>query len=470
MGDHFKTVVAGDVKPDPAEELRKKRTAGSLTYSKAGLVSLFGWLLWGGVCFQLMEAVLVSLLPLQLRSIGATNQQMALMMTTIPGILGFLVGPAVSYKSDRSTHPWGRRKPYIIFTMPFLCLCLVSIGYTEEIAVFFQNSELMKQWGITPLAATITLVGLLVLGFQFFNEFVNSVWWYMFRDVVPEAYFGRFTGLSRVVGALGGFFWSLYVFPHAETNAKEIYLWITLLYFFGFSLMLWRVKEERHQPSEEEAAKLKPSIIGQARNYVRECFGHPIYVWGYIGVVFDYFGNGLGFVGILFAKQLGITLEQIGVFGAFMGIAHLVATYPAGMFADKFHPIRLCLITGTVTLVTPLLGYVFYQDWPSYVLLGLLWFPVTQIGQAAGQVLMMRVYPKKRYGQFASCSGMIRGLSKMGGAILGAYILDQLQDYRFYLLYNGALNIGTLICTFIVYYYWKKCGGDNYVAPLKEDK
>jgi hypothetical protein len=65
---------------------------------------------------------------------------------------------------------------------------------------------------------------------------------------------------------------------------------------------------------------------------------------------------------------------------------------------------------------------------------------------------------------------MIRGLSKMGGAILGAYILDQLQDYRFYLLYNGALNIGTLICTFIVYYYWKKCGGDNYVAPLKEDK
>ena len=84
MSDHSKTVVAGDVKLDPEDELRQKRTAGSLTYSKAGLVSLFGWLLWGGVCFQLMEAVLTTLLPLQLRAIGATNQQMALMMTTEP--------------------------------------------------------------------------------------------------------------------------------------------------------------------------------------------------------------------------------------------------------------------------------------------------------------------------------------------------------------------------------------------------
>jgi predicted MFS family arabinose efflux permease len=455
--------------PDAEAALRAKRTAGKLTYSRFGLFSLFAWLLWGGVCFQLMEHVVASLLPLQLRSIGASNQHMALMMTTIPGILGFLVGPAVSYRSDRCTHPWGRRKPYIVFTMPFLCIFLVCIGFTEDIAVFFQQSDLLKHYGITPLTATVVLVGFLVLGFQFFNEFVNSVWWYLFRDVVPEAYFGRFMGLGRVVGSIGGFIWSLYIFPHAETHAREIYIWITLLYFFGFGLMCWRVKEERHELSEEEIAGRKPSIIHQARNYVRECFGHPIYVWGYIGTIFDFFGNGLTFVGVLFAKQLGITLEQLGVFGAFMGLAHLVATYPAGWFADKFHPIRLVVITSTATLVTPLLGYYFYRDWPSYMLLGLLWFPVSEIGKAAGSVLMMRVYPRKRYGQFSSCNGMIRGLAKMGGAMAGAYVLDQLQDYRFYLLYNGALNCGTIVCMLIVYYYWKKCGGDNYVAPLKED-
>ncbi len=446
-----------------------KLSAGGLKYTRLGLLSLFAWLLWGGVCFQLMEQVVRTLLPLQLRSIGATNAHMALVMTAIPGILGFFVGPAVSYRSDRSTHPWGRRKPYIVFTMPFLCLFLASIGFVEDIAGFFRGWDFLQRRGIPPYAVTIAWVGFLVLGFQFFNEFVNSVWWYLFRDVVPEAYFGRFAGLSRVVGAIGGFVWNLYIFPHAETHAREIYVWITLLYFVGFGLMCWRIKEERHKPSEEDASEQKPSILRQGRNYVRECFGHPVYVWGYIGTVFDYFGNGLVFVGILFAKQLGITLEQLGVFGAFMGIANLIATYPAGIFADRFHPIRLCLITGTVTLVTPLLGYLFYQDWPSYMLLGLLWFPVQQIGQVSGAVLIMRVYPKKRYGQFCSCNGMIRGLSQMGGALLGAYILDRLQDYRFYLLYNGALNLGTLVCTFIVYYYWKKCGGDNYVAPLKED-
>jgi predicted MFS family arabinose efflux permease len=202
---------------------------------------------------------------------------------------------------------------------------------------------------------------------------------------------------------------------------------------------------------------------------VRECFCHPIYVWGYLGTIFDYFGNGLMFVSILFMKQLGITLEQMGIFGAFMGIAHLIATYPAGVFADRFHPIRLVVITSTMTMVSPLLGYYFYQDWPSYMLMGLLWFPVREISNAAGSVLYMRVYPKKRYGQFAACNGMIRGLSKMAGAIVGAKLLDQLQDYRFYLMFNGALNIITIICMFVVYYYWKKCGGDNYVAPLKEE-
>jgi MFS family permease len=458
--------AAADSPPNRAEELRRRRTVGTLTYTKLGLFTLFAWMMWGDFCFTLMEKVLTAVLPLQLRSIGASNSAMALMMTTIPGVLGFLVGPAVSYKSDRYRSRWGRRIPFIVVTAPFLCVFLAGVGFTEEIAGFFQNATILQRYGISSQTATIALVGLLVLGFQFFNEFVNSVWWYLFADVVPEHYLARFMGLMRVAGGIAGFVFSLYVFPLAETHAREIYIGAALLYLCGFGLMCWRVKEGQYPP-EPEVTK-KPGILKQARNYVRECFGHPIYVWGYIGTVFDYFGNGLTFVSILFAKQLGITLEQIGIFGAFMGVAHLIATYPAGIFADRFHPIRLVVITSTLTLVTPLLGYFFYKDWPSYMLLGLLWFPVQQIGQAAGSVLMMRVYPKKRYGQFASCNGMIRGLSKMAGAMLGAYILDRLQDYRFFLLYNGALNIGTLICMFVVYYYWKKCGGDKYVAPLKE--
>jgi predicted MFS family arabinose efflux permease len=284
--------------------------------------------------------------------------------------------------------------------------------------------------------------------------------------VVPEHYLGRFMGLFRVIGAIAGFIWSLYIFPHAETHAREIYIGASLLYFFGFSLMCWRVKEGQYPPEPE--AEKKPGIAAQARTYVRECFCHPVYVWGYVGTIFDYLGNGLTFVGVLFAKQLGITLEQLGIFGAFMGLAHLLATYPAGVVADRFHPIRLVVVTSTMTLVTPLLGYFLYKDWPSFMFVGLLWFPVQQIGQAAGSVLMIRVYPKKRYGQFASCSGMIRALAKMAGAMLGAALLDRMQDYRFYLLFNGALNVGTIVCMFVVYYYWKKCGGDKYVAPLKE--
>lgn len=112
---------------EKAEIREKRRTAGALHYTRSGLVILFFWLLWGDFCFTIMEKVMGSLLPLQLQSVGTSNKGIALMLSVLPNILGFTVGPWVSYKSDRCTHRWGRRKPFILWTMPFLCLFLAGI-------------------------------------------------------------------------------------------------------------------------------------------------------------------------------------------------------------------------------------------------------------------------------------------------------------------------------------------------------
>ncbi len=443
--------------------------AGKLQYTKLGLISLFAWLCWGAFCFNLFERVTTTLLPLQLRSIGASTTTMAVIMTVIPGILGMLIGAPVSYKSDRCTHRWGRRRPFIIYTMPFLCLFMVSLGFTEDLADFIRNWAFLKQYSYSPYVVTLAVVGFLVFGYRVFNEFVDSVWWYLFRDVVPEKMLARFMGLTRIMGITASLLWSIYVFPHVETHAKEIYIVMCLLYLFGFGLMCWRVKEERHEPTEEEAAELKPSVIQQVRNYTRECFGHPIYIWHYVGSAFDYFGNGLTFLSLLFAKQLGISFQQLGIFYAVTSLVDIIAAYPCGWFADRFHPVRLKIVVGAIAMVSPLLGYFFYQDWPSFMLLGLLWLVPNQVSQAAGSVLGMRIFPKKRYGQFASCDGLVKQVAKMLGALAGAAILDRIQDYRFYLIFNGGLNSFTILTTFVVYYYWKKLGADNYVAPLKDD-
>ena len=88
-------------------DLAGRYSVGTLTYTKMGLVALFGWLLWGDFCFQMMEAVTPAIIPLKLQPLDAPNWAIALIMVTLPGMLNMTVCPWVSFKSDR--HSGSRR-------------------------------------------------------------------------------------------------------------------------------------------------------------------------------------------------------------------------------------------------------------------------------------------------------------------------------------------------------------------------
>lgn len=457
---------------DHAKQLQSKRTVGTLTYTKIGLAVLFGWLLWGDFCFTVMEKVLVSLLPIQLKSIGADNKMLALMVVILPNILGLSVGPAVSYKSDRYRSRWGRRIPFIVWTMPFLCLSLIGIGFTEDIADAMRNAAILTTIGISPHTATMVIVGLMVLVFAFFNEFVNSVFWYLFADVVPQAYLGRFMGLFRVMASLAIFVFQFYVAPHAETHAREIYILVALLYLVGFSLMCWRVKEGEYPPenaTEGSEPKSKTSWLLHIKIYFSECFlSHPIYIFLSLATFFQGF-MGVVVYAIFFAKQIGVSVENYFVIAAWFSLAGAICHYPAGMLTDRFHPVRLTLIFTIMAVPGPFLGFFYKIDLPSYIIVAILWFPMAELIGAAQNVLLLRVLPRKRYGQFASANGMFKQAGRMLGVYCAAVFLDVAQDYRYYLLWSGAGSIIYAILTIIVYIYWCKLGGDNYVAPLREN-
>jgi maltose/moltooligosaccharide transporter len=354
---------------------------GTLKYTKFGLFTLFSWLLWGDFCYHIMEKVGHSILPLQLQSIGMSNFTLSLIATMLPNTLGFIVGPTVSYKSDRYRSKWGRRIPFMALTAPFLCFFLVGMGYTEDIAVWLRDSEGLKNFQIfgyhvTAHAALLFIVGFLVLGFAFFNEFVSSVYWYLFADVVPHAYLGRFMGLFRMITSVSNIFFMAFVFPHAETHAKEIYLGGAILYFVGFGLMCWRVKEGEYPAEEETEEEKKPGFFAKAKIYINECFfSHPIYLNYYLFQSIWAMGVGGTFT-VLFAKQIGLTLTQVANVNIFMNIVHFFVTYPAGVIADKFHPMRLMVFITFMSIPGAFLAFYYKTDFPSYVLLGMLWLPV----------------------------------------------------------------------------------------------
>ena len=129
----------------------KTYSVGSLVYNRKGLAVLFAWMLWGDFCFTLMETVVGPIiLSSKLGSLGASNTLIALIMTTVPGIMNTTVCPWVSFRSDRHRGRLGRRIPFILYTLPFLSLFLVLLGYSEQIGGWVHHLAFAKN-GCFPL-------------------------------------------------------------------------------------------------------------------------------------------------------------------------------------------------------------------------------------------------------------------------------------------------------------------------------
>ena len=112
--------------------------------------------------------------------------------------------------------------------------------------------------------------------FQFFNLFVTSVYYYLFNDVVPQAYLARFMALFRIVGTCAGALYNYFILKYAYTHMQEIFLIAGLLYFVSFAVMCWKVKEGEYPPPPPNTDN-KKGLKAAVKTYATECFTHRFY-------------------------------------------------------------------------------------------------------------------------------------------------------------------------------------------------
>jgi hypothetical protein len=100
--------------PPPAVGSRRDRvwSIGTLTYSFGALMVLFVWLLLGDFSYMLRERSATPVAQLMLKKYEATDLMTGIFILTIPWAVILLVGPLVSYWSDRHRGPRGRRIPF----------------------------------------------------------------------------------------------------------------------------------------------------------------------------------------------------------------------------------------------------------------------------------------------------------------------------------------------------------------------
>lgn len=442
-------------------------------------MALFAWLLWGDFCFTIMEAVVPSIIPLKLQSLGASNSLIALMMSTLPGIFNTTVCPWVSFKSDSHRGRFGRRLPFIIYSMPFLVISLIFIGLSSQIGGWLHD-VLLSGGTITRTMVIIGVLGFFLAMFDLFNMFVASVFSCLFNDVVPRQFIGSFMGWARLVGVLSTAIYQYFIFKFALSHMTEIYLGAALLYLVGFGTMCFMVKEGEYPPPETVE---NPGLLKDIKLFARNCYTIPYYWNIFLDTTFTSVANSSLIFVVFFQKSMGLDLDQIGKLNATILVLMAACLPFAGMLVDRFNPVRTQAYLLAFQLGVLLFNcvwifamapapWVFFWMFVGVSAVGAL---ATACGQAAALPRFMVLFPTERFGQFCGAQALVRSAAVMlGGLLAGVYIdviksffsPDDLKAYRYIYLWMLVFFAVAYFFHYRAYRYWRRLGGESSTAPL----
>jgi MFS family permease len=466
-----------------AVPVSKTYHCGTLRYTRGGLLILFTWLLVGDFCFTLMTSLGV-ILVLELKALGASPVLMSIALGTIPSVLRLVICPWVSFKSDRHRGRFGRRFPFIMVTMPFLAICLAMVGWSGTVTPLLQHAIPLLRT-LAPSTITIALMAIFNILFYFFDLFVGSIYWYLFNDVVPPQFLGRFMGLFRLVSSGAGSVFSFFIFGYSQGHMREVFTGVAVLYVVGFTLMFLFVKEGKYDPPPKTVGR--PGLVSNIKAYGKQSFSARFYWFFYLMNSVGALGGAIGMYGIFFSTDcMGLSRQQLGEIGGFTGLASLAATYFVSVYVDRWHPLRI----STYNAIFGALGgwgaaVWIYVTLPVnvYYWLCLLGALVGTFGRslqdACGIPMFMRLMPKSLYGQFSSANAMIGAFTGIFSSFIGGFIMYFLLHlfgdpfaYRLLFIWGWIFSCISTVFICLGYREWNRLGADeNYRPPapwLKE--
>jgi MFS family permease len=440
---------------------------GTLVYTTAGLVALFCWLLWGDFAWNMKERAVNPVAQLMLRQFEASDFLVGLLVGSLPSALGLLLGPIISVKSDRHRGRWGRRIPYLLIPTPIAALAMAGLAYTPEFAAVLHESLAASSPGL--VACRLLVFAFFWSIFEVFTIIANAVFGGLINDVVPQAVIGRFFGLFRAVSLLAGMIFNFWLIGHAEEHYRLIFLGLAALYGVGFSLMCFFVKEGDYPPPPPlETATSFRSRFAPLLVYLRECFANPYYLWVFLALMLGMLSAGpVNTFSVFYAKSLGMSMDYYGKLLVITFAVSFALSFGLGWLADKFHPLRIGLVALSLYAALTLWAG-FFADTPARfsvafvghgILAGTFLTAIASLGQ--------RLFPRAKFAQFASASGIVIAFGYMVlPPALGALLDATGHVYRYTFLLSGVISLLGVAAFIVVYRRFIRLGGPSaYVAP-----
>jgi MFS family permease len=404
-------------------------------------------------------------MQLLFQKFGASNFVSSLLIATLPYGLILLIGPIVSYRSDRYRSRWGCRIPFLAIHIPFVVLSMVAVAFSPVLGQGLH--QLLGQ--SSPGLSTCTLI-IIALGwgvFELATVVANAVFYGLINDVVPSSLLGRFYGVFRAISLIASILFNYFIFGKAEEHFPLVFIGIGLVYGLSFTMMCLKVKEGEYAPPPIPKAGGGNFFVA-ARTYFHECFSKPYYLWVFVSIALPWIAFiGVNHFSVYFAKSLAM---DMGFYGKCLALTYgcsLVFSYPLGMLADKFHPLRTSLVVISLYALVTAAGAIFSTNPQSFAVFFVLHGVLSGAWFTSSASLPLRMFPKENFSQFYSALNMFIGLGIMtAGPIVGQLIDFTKKFYQLTFIASSTLAFLAIIIGLIVHAKFMKLGGPkDYVPP-----
>ncbi len=448
----------------PAATSPRTWKAGTLTYTLPSLAGLFAWLLWGDFAWALKERAVGPIVQIMLGQFEASSTLIGFLIGTLPAAVNMVLGPVVSYLSDRHRGPWGRRIPFLLAPTPIAALALIGLAFCA-----YLGSGLHSLLGaFSPGLNQSRLVCFAILWglFEVATVTANAVYSGLINDVVPSTVLGRFYGLFRTISLAVGVGFNFWLMAHVEQHYQWIFVTVGIMYGVGFALMCLKVKEGQYEPAPPAAPD--PRFRLAARTYLRECFSNGYYRWFFVAYAIAALAQ-LPFNTFMipYAKSIHLSIGEVGVIIAVSMAISFAIAYVIGALADRFHPLRVGMVAAFLYAVFGAWAGVYADNVPAFSLAIGLHVVLSAAWMTSTMSLPLRIFPQSRFAQFNAAAGIVGAALTMLVSPMAGVILDMTGNvYRFTFLMGGTLAAVGFLCLLEFHRRFTRHGGiANYVPP-----
>jgi MFS family permease len=258
------------------------------------------------------------------------------------------------------------------------------------------------------------------------------------------------------------------IFGLAEFHYTSIFVGLGLIYGIGFAAMCLKVKEGEYPPPPDIAETNRPGMLAAPRAYFKECFANPYYLW----VIIAFNIANIAFIpvnlfNLFFAQSLHMSNDSYGKFRALTYGISLCLSYPFGALADRFHPLRVGILTMIAYAAITLWGGLYATTTGTYSFALVAHGVLSGIFFSCTASYTQKLFPQSRFAQFYSAYWLMFCISQVVTmTIVGKYLDLTGHHYRQTYLITCALTVVSVACLLEVYRRFKQFGGpDAYVAP-----